>query len=209
MPQTSDAHDNPVPVPSEDGPVVSQAVDVPVDGDAVPPVRRRRLPGLLEALVACSVLVSLSGVVMPVVAEGAQNARLQDANEGVQGIADALRDYSSDTLFLPTGARGRTNLSWLYGPGEMPTDNSFAEGGEARSLDDFLVNDAMGGGNWNGPYVADLQADPWGQAYLVNVDGWLDLRERALVLSAGPNGRVETSPYARAAGGDDVVFLMD
>ncbi len=209
MPQSSDAHDHQVPGPAEDGPVVSHAAAVPVNAEEAPVSRRRRLPGMLEALVACSVLISLSGVVMPVVAEGAHTARVQDANADVQAIAEGLRGYSRDTLFLPTGSRGRTNLSWLYGAGEMPADNSFAEGGEARSLDDFLLRDAMGGGNWNGPYASNLGADPWGNAYLVNVDGWLDLRERALVLSAGPNGRVDTSPYARTAGGDDIVYLMD
>jgi len=74
---------------------------------------------------------------------------------------------------------------------------------------------------WHGPYLGRaVDADPWGHAYLVNVkflastpstpDGWS--AEAVFVLSAGPNGIVET-PFAQPVGsahayGDDVVVRI-
>ena len=170
---------------------------------------KRKGPGFLEAIVALSILVSLSGVVMPAVGEQVGQARTNQAYADMIDIAAGLAHYSKDTRFLPTGVQGRTNLAWLYGPGEIPGGHDFGTGGEARALDDALMNAALGGDAWNGPYADELSADPWGHAYLVNVEGWINQREHAIVVSAGPDGVVETAPDATAPGGDDLLYLMD
>ena len=78
------------------------------------------------------------------------------------------------------------------------------------------------GTGWNGPYLSgEIDADPWGHAYLVNVgvlgggpsSGDARVACAVFVLSAGPNGIVET-PYrqpssnARACGDDVVVRIQ-
>jgi hypothetical protein len=73
---------------------------------------------------------------------------------------------------------------------------------------------------WNGPYFSsEIAADPWGNRYVVNV-ALIDLSPGAAtangqpkmavwVLSAGPNGIIET-PFAASIlaaaqpGGDDI-----
>jgi hypothetical protein len=74
---------------------------------------------------------------------------------------------------------------------------------------------------WNGPYLTSaITSDPWGHAYLVNAE-FLSLESTALdprlsravfVLSAGPNGIVETpfSQSARSARafGDDIIVRV-
>jgi type II secretory pathway pseudopilin PulG len=174
-----------------------------------PSKRRRKGPGFLEAIVALSILVSLSGVLMPAVGEQVMKSRVDQADKDMIDIARGLAHYSRDTLFLPTGVQGRTNVAWMYGPGEIPAGQQFGTGGEARPLADALSNDTMGGPAWAGPYIAGLTADPWGHAYLVNVDGWVNAREHAIVVSAGPDGRVQTPPTATAAVGDDLLYVMD
>lgn len=69
---------------------------------------------------------------------------------------------------------------------------------------------------WRGPYLEQLGADPWGNRYLVNIkhgdpgDG----EPKAIwVLSAGPNGKIDTSPTLPAdgkpvPGGDDIAFRI-
>jgi len=173
------------------------------------PTPRRRPPGLLEALVGLSILVSLSGIVMPIVGAEMSASPEEQALLDMQHIVNGLRDYSQDTLYLPTGDEGRTNVSWLYGPGAVPSDNPFAAGGEARTLDDVLLDGGMGGNKWQGPYLDAVPTDPWGRAYLVNVDGLVDGRERAMVLSAGPDGTVETAPDADRAAGDDIQLPLN
>jgi hypothetical protein len=61
---------------------------------------------------------------------------------------------------------------------------------------------------WNGPYVtSELGSDPWGRRYLVNI-GMIDtsagtvtvagtVKAAVWVLSAGPNGTIET-PYTQS-----------
>ncbi len=166
-------------------------------------------PGVLEALVALGILISLSGVLMPAVGEQVGQARVDHAYADMLEIARGMAQYSRDTLFLPTGVQGRTNVAWLYGPGEIPAGNSFGKGGEGRALDDVLQNASMGGAAWAGPYSAPLTPDPWGHAYLVNADGWISARERAVVLCAGPDGAVQTGPEDRTASGDDLLYVMD
>ncbi len=166
-------------------------------------------PGVLEALVGLSVLVALSGVLMPAVGEEVAESRTVAALGDLQAISEGLARYSRDTLFLPTGVEGRTNVAWLYGPGAIPAGHSFGHGGEGRPLDDALLVNAMGGERWAGPYVAGLSADPWGHAYLVNADGWLTRQEQPLVLSAGPDGIVQTPDDAWEPSGDDLLVVLD
>ncbi len=167
-------------------------------------------PGVLEALVALSVLMALSGLLMPVVGDQVGESRRLTALSDLQGISEGLAAYSRDTRYLPTGTEGRTNVAWLYGPGSIPAGNPFGSGIDARALDDALLNDSMGKDRWAGPYVRNgLQPDPWGHSYLVNVDGWLTERERALVLSAGPDGEVQTAADATRPAGDDLLIVLD
>ena len=181
----------------------------PVPEDLHAPARQGGRPGLLEALVALGILVSLSGVLMPAIGEEVGEARRMQTLADMDAIAGALARYQADTLTLPTGIGGRTDVAWLYGPGKIPAANPFSAGGEARALEDALLNASLGGTRWAGPYLGALSPDPWGGAYLVNVDGWLDARERPMILSAGPDGIVQTAPDAREPGGDDLLWLLD
>lgn len=184
----------------------------PFSTDAEPsaaPRPPRRNSRALVGVLGLGLLLALAGVVGPGVADTLGEGRETSALKQLQGIVDGLRSYSHDTLTLPTGIKGRTDVSWLYGPGVLPLDNPFADGGSARPLSDALLDSTMGGMGWDGPYIDGLSADPWGQALLVNVDGLVNGREQALVLSAGPDGVVDTSPTARKAGGDDIILLLN
>lgn len=167
------------------------------------------LPGLLEALVGLSILVSLSGVVMPLVGSSIRGDLQTQALSDMQHIVDGLRAYQSTTLFLPTGVQGRTNVAWLHGPGDLPAGNTFAAGGDGQPLQDVLLDDAMAGSRWQGPYVDGLHPDPWGHAYLLNVEGLVDGREPPVVLSAGPNGIVDTPAGSAVAQGDDILLPIN
>lgn len=67
---------------------------------------------------------------------------------------------------------------------------------------------------WQGPYIDALDADPWGNRYLAHVGGFRTGSSTAVfVLSAGPDGTVQTSgdqPRAGelTVGGDDMVFRI-
>lgn len=195
---------------SVDASVSDSVVEAPVEGalDNETPQTPRRKVGLLEALVSLSLIVSLAGITMPMIATEAAEGRTEQAVVDMQNIVDGIRQYSQDTLFLPTGNRGRTNVAWIYGPGDLPGNLNLGSIAESRPLDDVLLNDSMGGSGWQGPYGSPT-ADPWGNAYLVNVEGLVDPRQPAWVLSAGPDGIVQTPVDALKPVGDDVLLHVN
>ncbi|MFT7465629.1 MAG: hypothetical protein ACI9EF_003998, partial [Pseudohongiellaceae bacterium] len=89
-----------------------------------PPKRRSRV---LEGVIGLGLLLGLAGVVGPGVADTMEKGRQTSSLAQLQHVVDGLRSYSRDTLTLPTGIKGRTNVSWLYGPGTLPLDNPFAD----------------------------------------------------------------------------------
>jgi len=78
---------------------------------------------------------------------------------------------------------------------------------------------------WRGPYVANVSLDPWGHAYIVHVGAMdkngipviVDSLQNSLgsfdkpqgwILSAGPDGMLQTSPTDTALSGDDIGFIF-
>jgi prepilin-type N-terminal cleavage/methylation domain-containing protein len=67
---------------------------------------------------------------------------------------------------------------------------------------------------WKGPYAARLGLDPWGNAYIVSIgamekDGSpIVTNAKAWIISAGPNGVLETEPDGATLGGDDIGFTF-
>ncbi|MFA4915125.1 MAG: prepilin-type N-terminal cleavage/methylation domain-containing protein [Syntrophales bacterium] len=69
--------------------------------------------------------------------------------------------------------------------------------------------------DWKGPYVERMRrVDPWGKNYLVYVEGMhtatlhSSIPASGWVLSAGPNGMVETKTSDAAPGGDDIGVIV-
>lgn len=94
-------------------------------------------------------------------------------------------------------------------------------------LENHLVKNSPGGTTdkryatagpraWRGPYLETVARDPWGNRYLVNIKNANPNDSSAKVvwvLSAGPNGRIETDPTALAdagpiVGGDDIAIRL-
>ena len=67
---------------------------------------------------------------------------------------------------------------------------------------------------WKGPYVSRLGGDPWGNAYIVSIgameaDGTrLVANAKGWIISAGPNGILETEPDGTILGGDDIGMIF-
>jgi hypothetical protein len=169
----------------------------------------RPVPWLWETLIVLCVLFGAAGVLAPRLLRPPLPTKAVRAQLDMQAIAEGLGRYSLDTHLLPTGVGGRTNVTWLHGPGQLPAEHSFGTPDQGRSLAAVLMTAEMGGEAWKGPYLTELRPDPWGRAYLVNAEGWILARERPMVLSAGPDGRVQTPPWATRPVGDDLLLPLD
>ena len=193
---------------------------------------------LIELTVVLAVIVTLALILTPSIRDSINEARVARARNDCQTIASGMYQFYRDTGFFPVwkiaqngGAGTPANrLQVLVSQGNVPSEDvpSLWTTGVAGSLADQLVTNAPGYTlrsavsqfGWNGPYFSSqLMADPWGNRYAVNA-ALVDLSPGAAmangqakmavwVLSAGPNGVVET-PFAASIltavrpGGDDI-----
>jgi len=204
--QPHDDDQHPAQSNVQGSPAEQDLVDTVYETPVVGQTPRRRMTGL-EGLVALAIMVSLAGITAPIVGGKLAEGRLDQTLVDMQHIVDGIRQYSKDTLFLPTGVQGRTDLTWLQGQGPLPQGADQLQG-EVRDLADVLTNDSMGGRAWQGPYGQET-VDPWGHAYMLQVAGLVDSGHPAWVVSAGPDGVLETSALDRKPVGDDLLLPIN
>src|SRR5262245_34802179 len=114
------------------------------------PCRRRWGFTAIEMIVVIAIIVSLAGVIIPVVSgelDGAKQARVAT---DLGRLANALRRYIEDTGHSPTGDRGAPFYHWGYTNGEQPISNDFNDGRSVHLRRFLEVND-FGGPQWRGP----------------------------------------------------------
>jgi type II secretory pathway pseudopilin PulG len=193
---------------------------------------------LIELTVVLAVVVTLALVLTPSIANSINDARMARARNDCQTIASGIYQFFRDTGYFPLwraaqgGGAGAPahRLQLLVGRGNIPLEDvpTLWTTGAAGGLTEQLVTNTPGYAmrtptsqfGWNGPYFSsELASDPWGNRYMVNV-ALIDLSPGAAtangrakmavwVLSAGPNGVIET-PFAASiltatqAGGDDI-----
>ena len=122
-----------------------------------------------------------------------------------------------------------TSATW----GDLTTQDE-ATLGRNNVYNHILVNDPAANGTtdqagtdyntakWKGPYITKLGADPWGKAYVIHVGGMqkggcpvdttgaatCGASGRGWILSAGPDGVLDTAPTATTLSGDDLGYIF-
>jgi hypothetical protein len=109
----------------------------------------------------------------------------------------------------------------LYGPGSVVTYSgtgwtalSTASLQTRLNTNFFSLPTTYGTGRiaYHGPYTLNIDSDPWGYTYLAEVGPAPGSTYAAYVLSAGPDGIVQTnklqSPGSFTVGGDDIVVRI-
>ena len=189
------------------------------------PKNRVHGSSVFQLSVAVAVVLALAAVVSPVVGRELDRAAREQALADCSTIARALRSLQRDVGCAPCGFRGAPSYGWLRGPGK-PSAFAVPPDGLPGSLSWFVTEDYMGGGrSWRGPYLAEVPVDPWGRQYVVTVDGYWSrgqdrgapasvptagpARRRIWVLSAGPDGIIETRSTFQAVAGDDIGVLLE
>ena len=168
---------------------------------------------LIEMIVTVAIIASLAAILVPIVSselgDTAQSRALGDA----QRIGTAVTQFIKDARVFPTtNASGVDSTEVAWGAGTKPaTNNLFDDGGDEEDLLEYLTTNASnwGGALWSGPYMQQIAADPWGNAFIVNVHGYYEDTEFVWVISAGPNGDIDTAPTSAVLQGDDIGVLID
>lgn len=178
--------------------------------------RRRAVVGLgfAGSLIAALSVVALVAIVRPAVRDGLDDALRGQVLSDCSALSAALADYVADTGHEPRGFDGRPVYGWLRGPGPTPGFRDVPDA-EVAELSWFLDRGIMtSSGAWSGPYLRELPSDPWGRAYVVWLGediarlGRRDARGHVWILSAGPNGVVDTVLEGTVLIGDDLGLLL-
>ena len=195
---------------------------------------------LIEIVVILAVIAIIAAAMVPRISGIMDDAKISRAGSEVQTIGMGILRFNANTGRWPAmNSAGSQNaiISLKSGTSTAPV-NAPADGGDAGQFlsgtadyfDNHLKNNSPGGqtsnqyrttgvNRWNGPYLQQVAADPWGQAYNCNIQSaWSTSTASDLycyVISAGPDGTIQTDGQVTASevadhalGGDDVAFLI-
>ncbi len=195
---------------------------------------------MVEITVILAVLGLLVGLVATAAGDLLEQSHAVRTREEVDRIGRAIVEFNADTGYFPRtndtldGRPGVQEVGALISaaplPGSTESTGFWVESDLGLLAEHLTYNgksyrarspiDSRG---WAGPYLPQaVGEDGWGHAYIVNVF-WLDARNvvqevdgtrlgAVWVLSAGPNGIIET-PYYQARDnarlyGDDIGFRL-
>ncbi|MEQ8764546.1 MAG: prepilin-type N-terminal cleavage/methylation domain-containing protein [Planctomycetota bacterium] len=182
---------------------------------------------LVEGVVAISIVALLAAILTPLVVQQIDEAKLSRARNEVQVIAAAIGKFYKDVGQFPTEGDAERLLSGVTADIEDNIDrytgedaNGWYTGTENSTFEDHLTSNTAGYPDsgefrWKGPFLGSVNMDPWGRPYICNVAATggavADNGSKCVVLTAGPDGTIETLSVLTAADdavGDDVLALV-
>lgn len=163
---------------------------------------------LIEVIVVAGIIAVLAGILIPIIFKEIDEAKISRANADVHSISSAVTILKKDTGNWPVDTNCTPAVELLNGIGNMPTFSVAANWlqNNPNTFDNYLNRDDNGcwPTTWKGSYMAKVKADPWGNAYVCNASEFLTSGANVWIISAGPNGIVETGRGANDLSGDDI-----
>ena len=132
---------------------------------------------LIELLVVIAIIGILSTLAFVSYRYAQQQAKIAKAQHDIDAIVLALKQLETDT-------------------GQWPNHQTIDQVTSVGSNEVWDLNDPVAGivatdgnfPNWNGPYIATVRKDPWGQDYFYDSDYKVNGEDRVVIGSFGPNG---------------------
>ena len=174
---------------------------------------------LIEVAAVVAITATLAAVVVPIAVDKVKEGKVAAATTQCKQIGAAIGGFVKDTGEFPhrnlSGLARTVQILWS-GESIRWTPPTFATPSPGWPLisetdaNSRLFNHLGSGGfsryktiaglDWKGPYLDEIGTDPWGRPYLVLSKGFYypapnpnaPANEFGWILSAGPNGKVET-----------------
>jgi prepilin-type N-terminal cleavage/methylation domain-containing protein len=196
---------------------------------------------LVEVIVVLAVVLLLSGIAVPLISGYVEDGRRARAEAEVKAIAASVVSFYKDVGIYPTRNASGTNATvrvlytgtsppnaatWVQSNGHNFYQWAASPANGDSADNQLLTNTPQGSAGaayattgrirWRGPYLAGASPlDPWGRPYLINVFSSFNNnatnQKRIFVISAGPNGVLETDERSRATddiAGDDIGMII-
>ena len=158
--------------------------------------RRSPLTGS-QLFAALAAILVATAVLPPAAAWTLNQSRIAQTEARARAAVSRLRTESGDMAVLAQGG------GIVCGPGRIPNREpatASARSGASYPAHAAWLRDARGAPQLFG---AGMPTDAWGRCFLVNADAFAS-GSPVWLLSAGPNGLIDTPPNALALGGDDI-----
>jgi prepilin-type N-terminal cleavage/methylation domain-containing protein len=180
--------------------------------------RQRNGFTLIELLVVVAIIGILAGIVLISLGGARESARVARARAEINQISKAVFMLELRTGEWPGHQTAGLVCTVACGDNEIPddvvppTDIPDLNDPEAGLTQDDLAQPFPG---WNGPYINQVPADPWGNPYFFDTDYWVDLNDNpcptftppcvtvAALGSFGPDG-IGTNLY----NADDIIHIL-
>lgn len=165
---------------------------------------------LIEVIVVAGIIAILAGILVPMIFKEIDESKKTRASADIRSISSGMFVFKKDTGYWPIKDDVSSYTATLIGgTGNPPTDFNakwpIATAGNDITFDSVLLGNDYGYANWNGPYMAGVTADPWGNRYLSNIGVMAAAGTTPCwIISAGPNGTLETGEGVTALAGDDI-----
>lgn len=177
---------------------------------------------LIEVIVVAGIIAILAGILVPMIMNQVDDAKVARAQGDMKSIQSSIMNFKKDTSSWPDktgpGVAGVTMLYTDSTSGAPPSttgatnwDSSNAQ----RLLSHLKADDnAAYGASWKGPYMTTADADPWGNAYIINAADFSAASNVPVwIISAGPDGIVATGAHTNTCadknnGGDDICLRI-
>jgi general secretion pathway protein G len=188
---------------------------------------------LIELAVVLAIIAVLAAVLTPMVTGYLDQARVARAQADTRTAADAIKLYQRDTGRWPVyassgdypntigGGKALIGGSTGTNPGNGTATWNASSVIAASSLEVYINGNltSMNSSNtfpkaaFRGPYVGSLDSDPWGNRYILTASDLAGSTNHAYMISAGPNGVLDTTMDQTATGQftvglDDVVAVI-
>ncbi len=161
---------------------------------------------LIEVIVVAGIIAVLAGILVPLIFKEIDESKISRAAADVRSISSALFVMRKDTGQWPVSTSCIPDVTMINSQGTMPTfiDPAWNSGNSVR-FENYLNSDSNGcwGAMWKGPYLSYVGRDPWGGMYVVNADAFLTTNP-VWIISAGPDGIVQTAATANQTANDDI-----
>ena len=191
-------------------------------------MRKRNEKGftLIEVVVVVAVIAILAAVLTPYITKYIDDSKVAKARNEVQVIGAAVTNAYKDLGRWPNRNTATTDYGGLYTGTVAPTSAFLGVASWQGltpwdTLNNHLVTNgrgyplptSAGDTKWMGPYATTLPLDPWGRPYVINAANFTSVVSPPIpvwVLSAGPNGIIETPIAAAtiAVLSDDIGFRV-